>query len=129
MIEAFFEIFFELILQLVVEYLTSSGLRAPLRKRKGPPASAWLAGAGYLVLGALLGGVSLMVFPEHWVTDSDMRLLNLVITPVAAGLLMSAIGSWRRRRGRDLLRLDQFTHGWLFAFALALVRHFGAQAA
>lgn len=129
MIEVFFEIFFELILQLVVEYLTSSGLRAPLRKRKGPPAPAWLAGAGYLVLGGLLGGASLIIFPTHWVSDPGMRLLNLLITPVIAGLLMSALGAWRRRRGKELLRLDQFTHGWLFAFALALVRHFGAQAA
>jgi hypothetical protein len=35
---------------------------------------------------------------------------------------MAKVGSWRRKRGQDLLRLDTFFYGALLAFATALVR-------
>ncbi|HRJ09411.1 MAG TPA: hypothetical protein PK490_15210 [Prosthecobacter sp.] len=129
MIEALIEIFFEFGLQIVIELFAEWGTRSTVRRREGGPPPAWLAGVGYFVLGGLLGGASLLVFPAHWVTDPGLRLVNLLVTPVIAGLLMSALGAWRRSRGQELLRLDKFTHGWLFALALALVRHFGARAA
>jgi hypothetical protein len=55
-----------------------------------------------------------------------MRVANLVLTPLAAGLMMSLMGAWRRRRGDDLIRLDRFSYGVLFALAMALVRFFFA---
>jgi hypothetical protein len=36
--------------------------------------------------------------------------LNLVITPVVAGLPMALMGRWRARRGDSLLRLDRFAY-------------------
>ena len=47
---------------------------------------------------------------------------GLAVTPVLAGLAMGVLGAWRQRRGQELLRLDRFAYGYLFALALALVR-------
>lgn len=44
------------------------------------------------------------------------------IPKVGPGLLMSAMGTWRRRRGEELLRIDRFAYGYVFALALAIVR-------
>ena len=35
---------------------------------------------------------------------------------------MDGLGAWRARRGDELLRIDRFAYGYLFSFALALVR-------
>jgi hypothetical protein len=48
---------------------------------------------------------------------------NLPLTPLASGLIMEAIGSWRRRRERNVLRLDTFAYGFSFALAMAVVRY------
>jgi hypothetical protein len=50
-------------------------------------------------------------------------MANLVFTPLAVGGIMSAIGAWRARRGDGLLRIDRFSYGYLFAFAVAAVRY------
>ena len=36
------------------------------------------------------------------------------------------LGRWRARRGDDVLRIDRFACGYLFALSLALVRYFFA---
>jgi hypothetical protein len=35
---------------------------------------------------------------------------------------MMFIGSWRRRRGQEVVRLDHFSYGFLFAICMAAVR-------
>jgi hypothetical protein len=115
------EIVGEILLQGVIEALAELGLHAlaePFRKPRNP----WLAGMGYAVFGAMAGGLSLLVFPSHLVAGEMMRIVNLVLTPIAAGLLMCAMGAWRARRGDAVLRIDRFAYGYLFALALAVVR-------
>jgi hypothetical protein len=119
------EILGEILLQVVVETLAELGLHsltAPSRKRPNP----WMAGIGYSIFGAGAGRISLWLVPAHLVTEEPLRILNLVVTPVVAGLLMSLMGVWRARRGDTLLRLDHFAYGYLFALSLALVRFFFA---
>lgn len=53
-------------------------------------------------------------------------MTSLVLTPVFAGLLMNAVGAWRKRRGDALLRIDRFAYGYLFALSVALIRFFFA---
>ena len=35
---------------------------------------------------------------------------------------MAGIGAWRRRRDQELIRLDRFAYGYLFALAMAAIR-------
>lgn len=121
MLAFLFEILGEILLQVVLEALVELGLHslaAPFRKRPNP----WFAAIGYALLGACCGGLSLWLIPDHLVETEHVRILNLVVTPIAVGLLMSLIGIWRAHRGQPLLRLDRFAFGYLFALSLALVR-------
>ena len=126
MLESLFEIIGEILLQVVLEALAELGLHsvaAPFRK----PPNPWLAAIGYTIFGAATGGLSLWLFPENFVVGEALRILNLVVTPIAVGLLMCALGAWRARRGGVVLRIDRFAYGYLFAFALALIRFWFAK--
>lgn len=124
MIEAIFEILGEFLLQVVGEALVELGFQSlaePFQK----PSNPWLAAIGYALFGAILGGLSLLAFPNNLVPE-PWRLMNLIATPFVVGGLMVAMGAWRARRGQSVLRIDRFAYGYSFALALALVRFFFA---
>lgn len=120
MLEFLIEIIGELLLQACIEFLGEIGLRSLAEPFRKPP-NPWLAALGYFIFGALAGGISLLVFPTHLVAE-ELRLANLVLTPIVVGLLMAALGAWRARHGQIILRIDRFSYGFLFALSLALVR-------
>lgn len=119
--EILFELLAELLFQIVGEVLVELGLHSlgePFRRKP----NVWLAVPGYALLGALLGGLSLWAFPNHLTSEGWPRWLNLLFTPVLAGVAMALLGRWRARRGDTLLRIDRFAYGYLFALTVAVVR-------
>ena len=126
--EFLFSIFGELLLQIVVEVLIELGFNGvasifQTRKNRSP----LLAFIGYCIIGSLAGALSLWIVPHQVIESEIFAILNLLITPIFAGLLMSYMGFLRKRRGKDVIRLDSFVYGFIFAFAMALVRYyFGA---
>lgn len=122
MIEEVILVIGELLLQVVLEVLVEFGLHSLKASTRRAP-NPWMAALGYIMLGAICGGVSLLFLPTHLTPEGPLRTLNLLFSPAAAGLLMAALGKWRARRAEPLLRIDRFSYGYLFALALALVRH------
>ena len=119
LLEALFEIFAQAFFELLAEV----GLRSLTEPfRKSQPISPVLAGIGYLLYGAIAGGLSLLL-PKMFTVPSWLRLLNLVITPVACGFIMAKVGQVRERRGDKPMRIDTFIYGYLFALAMAVVRY------
>lgn len=123
--EVLFELLFqfvgELLLQVVAEVLFELGLRslgAPFSKAPNP----YLATIGYVLFGAIAGAMSLWAFPALFIHSSTGRIVNVVVTPLAAGALMAAIGAWRTAKGQRTILLDRFAYGFLFALVMALVR-------
>ena len=119
--ELLFEFIAELLLQVVAEVLFEVGLRslaAPFKRRPNP----FLASIGYVLFGAVAGALSLWIFPTLFIGSHAGRIANAVVTPFIAGGCMAAIGAWRRRRDQDLILLDRFAYGYLFALVMALVR-------
>lgn len=111
----------ELLLQIFAETLFEVGLRslaAPFRKEANP----YVASIGYLLLGAIVGALSLLVVPRLMIGSHAGRVFSAVVTPVLAGTTMAALGAWRRRRGQRVVLIDRFAYGYLFALAMALVR-------
>ena len=128
--EIIFEVLFsfigEFLLQVLLEALAELGLHSMREPFRRPP-NPWLAAIGYAILGAIAGGLSLLILPTLFVQSHSLQLMNVVLTPIAAGLAMMAIGAWRRRRDQEVIRLDKFAYGYLFALAMALVRfNFGS---
>lgn len=118
----------ELLLQLVLELLAEAGVRlarAPFEGRK--PVRAWLLVLGHVALGIGAGALSVWLFPVLFIKSEAVRIANLVLTPIASGAAMAALGAWRARRAQGLVGLDRFVYGFLFALAMALVRFFYAE--
>ncbi len=113
----------ELMLQMIGQMLIELGfysLGAVFQKKPGK--KPWLAGVGYFIIGSIVGGVSLLIFPYTFLNSMALKIANLFITPAIAGCLMSLVGNWRERRGQERIRLDNFSYGFIFAFGMALVR-------
>jgi hypothetical protein len=126
MLEFILELFGEFLIQTVLEGLVEAGfhsLAAPFQKEPNP----WLAAFGYALLGGLLGGLSLLVFPTHMVSTHGLRVLNLIIVPVLVGGMMVLMGLWRAKRGQQINRLDRFGYGYVFALSLGMMRFIWAQ--
>lgn len=113
----------ELLLQLLSEALTELIARSlvPPSPRAGTFRS-WSAAIGIAILGSGVGAISLVFFPAHFIKVHWLRIVNLVFTPIVAGLVMAGLGILRQRKGQELIRLDSFSYGFCFAFAMALVR-------
>lgn len=117
------QFFGELLLQVVFEAMAEffgHAVKEPFRRPR--PIQPWLAAVGYLLFGAAAGGVTVWLFPNLFIDARWLRVVNLLLTPLAAGFIMETIGAWRERREKDVLRLESFTYGFCFAFAMAVVR-------
>jgi hypothetical protein len=121
-----FELLGEFLLQALGEALLELGFHALAEPFRRPP-NPWMAALGYALLGAIFGGLSLLVFPTHLTPMGLLRNANLILTPIAVGFCMVAMGAWRVRRGNATHRIDKFSYGYLLALSFALVRYFFAK--
>lgn len=113
----------EFLLQLVFEALAELGLRAIAEPFHWPKPNPWIAAVGYLIYGTCAGGMSIWLFPKPFITSHVGQLMNLAITPLILAATMGMLGTWRKRQGNELLRMDRFSYGYLFALAMALIRY------
>lgn len=112
----------EFLLQIVFETLAELGLhsvKAVFIEERPHPLFAVM---GYILLGSAAGGISLLVVPHLIIHRPPARIANLVLTPLGSGAVMAAVGALRRRRDGELIRLDRFGYGVLFALSMSLVR-------
>ena len=120
MLSLILEVLGEFLLQIIGETLLEMGLHSMAEPFRRPP-NPWLAALGYTLIGAIVGGLSLLAFPHNFVPET-WRVVNLIATPIAAGACMALLGMWRAKRGDDVLRIDRFLYGYLFALSLGVVR-------
>jgi len=80
------------------------------------------ASIGVAFLGAASGALSLAIFPHPLVHPSRIHGMSLIASPFITGLVMSQIGHLLRRRGKRTIRIESFGYGFLFAFAMAVIR-------
>jgi len=117
----------EILLQVFAEVLVELGVRtlaAPLNKSEPNP---MLIAAGSLIMGAVAGGLSLIAFPMHFIAKPNLRVLNLVLSPLVAGCVMSVAGGWGKEEEEKAVDLYRFLRGFLFALGMSLVRYFYTQ--
>ena len=123
-----FQAIWELLLQTIVQFLFEAGLHAiKATLDTAREYSARMAVFGYILIGAVAGFISLLIFPVLFVTSTKFQLANLLIMPIVCGALMSLIGSWRESRGLSRIRMETFAYGALFSFVFSLTRLVGAR--
>ncbi len=116
---------FEALLEVLFSLLADLGLHSVkettvTREDRNPI----LAGIGYVLLGSIAGGVSLLILPESFARSENFHGISLLISPVLAGLAMAGFGWLLERSGKRRLRLDSFVYGFIFAMPMALVRFY-----
>lgn len=114
LLQVLLEIFGEVLLE-----LGFSGLKELFGRENRDPV---LATIGYWILGAVMGGLSLLMWPQRLVRPGPIPGLSLVVGPVAVGFAMDAWGRYRRSSGHQTTNLATLYGGGAFAFGLALVR-------
>ena len=123
LLELIFEFILEFVLNILFEFLMELGLRKVVEIFRGPELRhPSLAAAGYTLLGLIAGLLSLPLFPHSFIRSHRFHGISLVLIPLLGGAVMSGIGYLRRKRGEELIRLDSFAYGALFAFGMALIR-------
>jgi hypothetical protein len=95
-IELIFEIIFEVLTEIALE-LGSESLRHSLRRQRS--SNPVLAGIGFVIVGAVLGFITTLIFPERILPEPPLKGISLIVSPIGAGFGMHFFGSWRRRRG------------------------------
>jgi len=123
--EIIFSFFGEILIQLIFELFAEAGFTAISKTRK-PAESPILAGIGYFLLGLIAGGVSLLIYKNQFIADPGLQIMNLIFTPIFIGLIMMQIRKGKVKYGKVVTRLDSFTYGAVFAFAMGLVRYIWA---
>jgi hypothetical protein len=117
------EIFFEALLELGGEALLDvlSRVGADVFKSAEPPHPV-LSCLIWGFLGAVAGGTSLAIFPRPLFHRSKFHGISLIVSPIAAGTAMSALGAMLRRRGKQVVQIESFPYAFAFALCMALVR-------
>jgi hypothetical protein len=122
------EILLEIFVPLIVEFLAEPVLnklgRIPLISETARVVATAIMYAG---VGLLAGFFSLLIFPRAYARSSTLPGISLVITPVLGGLLLSFIAWLRVRTGDWTIRLETFAYGFLFTFAMTLLRFLFAE--
>ncbi len=114
LLQLFLEIFAEALLELGL-----SGLKEALGRANRNPL---LAALGYLVVGGMVGGISIWLWPERLLRGGPVPGLSLLVSPLAGGAAMEAWGRFRRGRGHETTNLATFLGGAAFALGYAVVR-------
>ncbi len=115
------EVIIEIFGQLIMAVLIESIAQAFRRDKK---VDSRVAAFGLLLLGAICGGLSCLIYPHRLVHVSNPRFrgLSLVLAPLGTGTCTSFLGAWLRSRDGRPTAMATFWGGATFAFAMALVR-------
>ena len=121
--ELLFEILLEFVLPLIAEVFAEAALNKVDRILSvHETARVVVTAIMYFGVGLVAGFFSLLIFPKAFARSSTLPGISLVITPVLGGILLSFI-AWLRVRTSDWsIRIETFAYGFLFAFAMTLLR-------
>jgi len=123
LLAALLELFGDVFLQLLAEGLVdvaSRGLSEVVETERAK--DVVVSTLSYAAAGALVGTISLAIFPHPLVHPSRIHGISLLISPVATGLTMSLIGSMLRKSDKKVVPIESFGYGFAFAFGMALIR-------
>lgn len=121
-LEILLEFFGELFLQLIFNALGLIGEHAIQPYRRAGTRSSAASIISHILVGAALGGLSLLFLRHSLVHGETLRVATLFGAPLVAGLLSAGLGVLLKRRGRVNVPLERFGYAYLFAFSIGLVR-------
>lgn len=128
MIEAMFELIFgfigELVLETIGEVLLEYGFHGTAATISQGASNKIILGAIYATGGAILGWLSLLMFPKMVFANAGITIFYFVLSPIVAGLVLMTV-SWTIDRGINnsrWLQPGKFIFGVVFALGYSLSR-------
>lgn len=128
MIEAIFELIFgfigELLLETIGEVLLEYGFHGTASAISEGTGNKLFMGFVYAVGGAVLGWLSLLMFPKMLFANAGITFFYFILSPIVAGLVLMTV-SWLIDRGINNSRWLQpakFVFGVIFALGYSLSR-------
>ena len=77
---------------------------------------------GNMMVGVILGGASLLVVPQHITPNMQIRLVNLLVTPLLIGALVNFSSNIKFQKHLFGFDRTNFIAGYFFALAMASIR-------
>jgi hypothetical protein len=116
-----------LILQFVIEVLFESFTYLPFEwatTRRERPQRDWILGpcVGWLVGGACLGGLSLLIVPHTVLRHPWMRIANLIVAPLISATLAKWLARYRQQRTATVDPQHQFWYAFWFSLGITAIR-------
>lgn len=115
-----------IVIQFVIEVLGQALLELPFDWMMSRNETNWgsktVRSVGTLILGCLVGGLSLLVLPGSLIHNSTLRCANLVVAPLVSYGLSHLFGKLRGPNTNGISAKHQAWLALLFTFGLAAVR-------
>jgi hypothetical protein len=120
-VQFLFDLLLDTAISIPVDWVFGCEERARHNRGLEPPSSAPIL-AGATIVGAVLGGMSLVVWPHTLLRFGWLRILNLVLAPALSGAI--AFQASKRRRTRGSVSDDELhaVFAALLSFAFVAVR-------
>jgi hypothetical protein len=121
--ELFFEVFAEIVLSILGE--TISHLLLWFGFRNEPlikPREKSLSFSRGILLGILLGLISILIISRPLIEDRTVQVVNLFLSPLFIGMWTMSLGTVDIKLGKTPSTQDTFLYGAIFGFAFALTR-------
>ena len=119
--ELLFEFFGEFVLQILFEFF-GGAFKAGWYKLTGrdKPVTAIQEVAWAIITGCVAGAITVWLFPVLAIRLHWLQILNLLVAPVVAGLLVERVRAWQD--SRQAFSLPVFAYAALFGLTFALTR-------
>jgi hypothetical protein len=115
LVQFLIEVVFESLGYLPFEWLTT-------RKDREAPDSIGGACSAWLLVGGIIGGLSLLVLDHSLLHYGWLRIANLAVAPVSAGFVSEAFARRRQVTRPWIEPRHQFWFAFWFSFGIAVVR-------
>ena len=126
--EFIFELLARLVFEIIFQGIFELGGRGivSIFRREDATFNPWLAICGYVLMGAIAGGLSIWLIPMHLLKSPVLQILNLAITSIVLGFIFEQMGRWKTKHDKRRYAVDRFSYGFTFALTMGLIRYFFA---
>ena len=121
--EEFLVIVLQFLFELVLNIFANVPFDWPSKKRRTPePETITLRCFLWSIGGCLLGWVSVLLFKHTLISIGALRILNVVLAPLASAQLSQAIARRRSQFNSNIFARNHYWQSFWFTLALVLVR-------
>jgi hypothetical protein len=117
----FFEVVGEFLITIIIEIIGDAFFWF-IPEKSSSKFYKFFIGWLFAFVGLILGGVSTIAIPNLLIHSEILQILNIVLTPILVGILLSHWGKSRAMKEKRIGKIDKFYYGYTFALMITLSR-------